>query len=483
MSSDGARSKEGKSPFLHWFSKGTRVETEQGHSLGKSPPKGNKAHQGKSSPKERDVGSAGSPPVPELFTHMSSSRMAELIRRARRVVCYAGPGIQVAPAEAMAYVSQSKIEVRFTVTLDFNEEVARMGYGDIKAVQTLRDANIDISSSPGLRSALIVVDDEGFVFTPTALLLEAEHASVAAQNALRLTSEQVVDAMARLSPAARKIAIESVEDAEEEQRLAALPIDIATTPLDENEFTKVRRRLEKVPPVQFDLARQVRVYKARLRSLELKLSGVAIQRHRVQIPGVLHRLGNSRELEGRLRTTFDLIKKDSKISSKKLEDELRRIRKVLSPSLGKEYGRVILRRNIPLLHKHLAEFRAKLARHQKEVSEALQVQIDQAKQDVVGYYLLLVVDDPPLELEVLKSERVSHDDVARQWLDGLLGDAFPTAESLVKEMELTHKIMDFTLETLEDEQFLNKVKEAFPAEDWDRAHEEYLAAGESESLP
>lgn len=60
-------------------------------------------------------------------------------------------------------------------------------------------------SAPGLRTALVIVDDAGFIFTPLALYLEAEPASGAAPNAVRMTSEQVTEALARFSPAAKRL--------------------------------------------------------------------------------------------------------------------------------------------------------------------------------------------------------------------------------------------------------------------------------------
>jgi hypothetical protein len=61
-----------------------------------------------------------------------------------------------------------------TVCLDFDERVMRMGYGEIGAVQLLRMLTSVVRSAPGLRTALVIVDDTGFIFTPTALYLEAE---------------------------------------------------------------------------------------------------------------------------------------------------------------------------------------------------------------------------------------------------------------------------------------------------------------------
>ena len=143
----------------------------------------------------------------DLFCHLSSARIAELVRAARGSVCYAGPGIQIEPAKAMAEIARRIGPELLTVSLDFDERVMRMGYGDIAAVQVLRDAGIVINNAPGLRSALIIVDGEGYTFTPTPLYLEAESTSDVGRNALRLYPEQVAEALARLSPAAKAIAM------------------------------------------------------------------------------------------------------------------------------------------------------------------------------------------------------------------------------------------------------------------------------------
>ncbi len=51
-----------------------------------------------------------------------------------------------------------------------------------------------------------------------------------------------------------------------------------------------------VPPVEFDIARQVRVFNAYLQYVEMKLSGAAIQRRRFAIPQSIQKLGGSKDL-------------------------------------------------------------------------------------------------------------------------------------------------------------------------------------------
>jgi len=212
-------------------------------------------------------------------------------------------------------------------------------YGDIGAVKLLRDAGISVRSTPGLRTALVIADDVGFIFTPTALYLEPESTSGAALNAIRMSSAQIEEALARLSPAAKAIAVAQAKTPEEKRRIQALPLDVGSEEVSDVEFSKVATTLTAVPPVRFDLARQVRVFEPYLQYVELSLTGAAIQRHRLAIPPNIQKLGGSKELESRLRTTFELIEKGSKLSSKPLEDALNDIRKNFTPSLAKDHGR------------------------------------------------------------------------------------------------------------------------------------------------
>ncbi len=415
-----------------------------------------------------------------LFCSLAPLRIAELIRSAQHAVCYAGPGIQLDLAQAMVETSNRLGKEMLTVCLDFNDRVMRMGYGDIGAVKLLLDSGISVQSSPGLRTALVVVDNNGYIFTPTALYLEAEPTDGAASNAIRMSNEQVAQALARLSPAAKAIAIAQAKTTGDKQRIQALTVDVASEPITSAKLSEVCTSLKDVPPVRFDLARQVRVFEPYLQYVELSLTGAAIQRHRLAIPPSIQKLGGSKDLENRLRTTFELIEKGSKLSSKPLEDALNDIRK-LTPSLGKDHGRVVLKAAKPLLLKRLAEFRTKLVAHQKSVAAGLQAHLDESRAQIIDYYLPRAVETPP---DALLGQSLSGnplEDDARYWLREELDSVFPTAESLVQEMKLDERFKDVTFETLNRPDFLESVKVVFPKVNWDKAYEEFRAAGETET--
>jgi hypothetical protein len=413
-----------------------------------------------------------------LFSVLDSAAIALFIHTAQHSVCYAGPGIQLQPAKAIVEVAQRLGPEMMTVCIDCDERVMRMGYGDIEALECLRDGPIVVRNASGLRTALVIVDDQGFIFTPTALYIEAEPHGEAAPNAMRLSQQQVAEALARLSPAAKAIAQTQATTHEEQNRIAALPVEVATAPITEAQFAKVEASLKEAPPVKFDVARQVRVFEPYLQYIELSLTGAAIQRYRLAVPPNIQKLGSSSELEGRLRTTFDLIEKGGKLSSKALEDELNEIRKNFTPSLGKDHGRVMLKAAKPHLEKRLGEFRKKLEAHQKTVEKELQKHLDESRKQVVNYYEPIVMRNPSdALLGQLLHNHLSEDDVPR-WLDTMLKQKFPPAEKLIQKMQLVVRYKDVTFETLNHPDFLESVKNAFPDVDWDKAYEEFKAAGE-----
>jgi hypothetical protein len=402
--------------------------------------------------------------------------IASHIRKAQHSICYAAPGIQKDPASAMAEAAKRIGPELITICLDFDERVFRMGFGDLAAFDILRGAGIVVTSTPGLRTGLVIVDHNGYIFTPTALYLEAEHPSNKAPNAMRLSKDQVTEALARLSPAAKAIAIASAKTEEDRQRIREQAVEVPSEPVTKEQFVLVQQRLEEAPPVQFDIARQVRVYNAYLQYVDLKLSGAAIQRHRIAIPSAIQKLGGSKDLEGRLKTTFDLIEKGGKLSSKVLEEALNDIRKNFTPSLGKDHGRVVLKAAKPHLEKRLAKFRDQLKAHQEKVKKELQAQLDESRKQIVQYFLPQVIANPPdaMRGQFLKCS----EDEARLWLDGELDRVFPKADALIQKMQLDVRYKDVTFETLNRKDFLEAVKEAFPRIDWDKAHEEFQAAGE-----
>lgn len=412
-----------------------------------------------------------------LFTALSARTIAGFIQSAHYRVCYAAPGIHAQPAEALVAVKARNPEIQVTISLDFDEHTLRMGYGSLEAVLLLRNAGILPTHSPGFRSAVIIVDDDGWVFTPTALYLEAEPQSAETANAIRLTQDQVREVLLRLSPLARQEAIATSASPAEAAQIEAVALEVGELPLGDAQFAQVRQAIETAPPAKFDVARQVRVFEPYLQYVELSLTGAAIERKRVRIPDSLQSLGASKELEGKLKTTLDLIERGSELSAKAIETELNEIRHTLTRSLGKEHGRVILKSAKPRLLERLGQLRQKLEKHQEKVKAELQAKLDDSQKQVVAHYVRQTGGNAPDAL-VGAMTNVSPERVAA-WIEAELTKVFPTAEDIVGRMTLSDRYKDVTFETLNHQDFLGSVKAAYPDIDWDKPFKDFKAAGEA----
>ena len=417
-----------------------------------------------------------------LFTDLSSSRIAALIRSAEVRVVYAAPGIQVEPATALVEFLPGPFSPELTVSLDFDEKTLRMGYGSPEAMEILRKTGIKLVHFPGFRSGILIVDKRGWVFTPIALYLEDEPQSDETPNAIELSPAQVEAFAMRFSPASRQKAIEEAPTPEVAAQLEEMPLELGVTPIVQEHFKEVMEAIKIAPPVKFDVVRQVRVFEPYLQYVEMNLTGAAIQKHRVSIPPSIQKVGSSKDLEGRLRTTFDLLGKSSSLSSKDLETKLNEIRADLTPSLGKSHGRVVLKNAKPRLEQCLKELRENLKDHQAKVKKELKGKLDESRKEVVQYYLPLAKKNPPNAVigQSLSSE-VS-DEHLTKWLEVELKKVFPTADQLIVKMTLDVRYKDVTFETLNQEDFLDSVKKAFPYVDWDKAYDEFRAAGETKSI-
>jgi hypothetical protein len=414
-----------------------------------------------------------------LFAALSSNRIAALIRGAKNRVVYAAPGIQDGPAVALVEFMPGLLSPELTVSLDFDERTLRMGYGSLEAVGMLRKAGIEMVHFPGFRSGVLIVDGRGWVFTPVAHYLEDEPQSDETPNAIELSPAQVEAFAIRFSPVSRREAIKTAPTPEIAAALVEMPCELGVMPVMQEHFEEVMKAIQTAPPVKFDVVRQVRVFEPYLQYVEMSLTGAAIQKHRVRIPTDIQMLGLSADIEGRLRTTFDLLGKSSSLSSKELEKQLNDIRCNFTPSLGKDHGRVVLKNQKLRLESKLEELSKQLATHQEKVKEELQAKLDESREQVVEYYLPLARSNPPDAVLGQSLSEVVSDEHLKKWLNRRLVKVFPSADELIRQMTLDVHFKDVTFETLNRPDFLESVKKAFPDVDWDKAYDEFRAAGET----
>ncbi len=403
-----------------------------------------------------------------VFTSISSDKIIHIIKGAQDRVVLAAPAIFNKVADSIVEAAQLLGKENITIVLDCDEEVFRLGYGDFEAVSRIIEAGLNVRQAPGLRIGIFICDERAWVFSLVAKYVQPEVHSDETPNAIEITGNDIDRILSSLVP-----------EGDSPQALAEKNIEIGNEPVTDTVLQKTNDSLKIAPPVPFDIARQVRVFQPYMQYVEISLKGCSIQRKRVKIPKSIQKL-QAKDIEDRLQTTFDLIEKSSAVSSKKLEDDLNQIRDNLTKSLGKPWGRVILKSVRPLFDKRIKEFQECLEDYREKVKDEIEQHLEESKNQVVEYYLPLFEKDPPDALRAgLLYTNPTKDDV-RYWLKEELNRKFPKPEDVITDMRLDIQFRDVTYETLCEDGFFEAIQREYSSIDWKKTFEEFNAAKEKE---
>ena len=126
----------------------------------------------------------------------------------------------------------------------------------------------------------------------------------------------------------------------------------------------------------------------------------------------------------------------------------------------------------------LADLREKLEAFQIEVKAKLQQSLDASRGEIIAYYVPRVLANPPDKFRGQLLTREPTEEDANRWLSHQLDGVFPTADELIEKMQLEQTYKDVTFETLNKPDFLERLREAFPGVDWEKAYKAFQAAGE-----
>ena len=126
-----------------------------------------------------------------VFVAMSDRKMASLIDGAKHRVAVAIPAVRQETARALQEAIARLGRDSVGLVMDCDEEVFRLGYGDIEALKRLREAGCVVRQCAGLRVGVLVCDKQAWVFAPTALYVQAEVQSDETPNAVSLQASDV----------------------------------------------------------------------------------------------------------------------------------------------------------------------------------------------------------------------------------------------------------------------------------------------------
>lgn len=389
-----------------------------------------------------------------LFTHLHDERIALEIGLARKSVIFVAPGASYKVAESLVEAACRLGNSAVQVVLDVSANVARIGYGDHKAVELFAKSGLELRQHPGLRTGVLICDELGWSFSATPRLVESEvPEDASAFNAIELTKEQIQLLMAELPPV-------SVDESAGFQTQMFMPT-VGADVVDRGDVARITTALEIAPPQSFDLARQTRVYTALIEFVELSFTGFNLQSRRVQLPKSLPMIASKdRNLKDRISASLkvlDQVEKPKKL--KDITDALEELRSAYLIPVG-HAGRIMLKSKRNVFESELASLEEQLDACKADLINDLQKALDGVVESITPELARAVLTDPPAQFRGVFDMT---DAAARDYVTRELTKTFPDAASLVANMKIHKFFKDVTYETLKNKEFIERVCEVIPA--------------------
>lgn len=234
------------------------------------------------------------------FRTATGNMLTEQIRTAQHRVVFVAPGVSQDVAAALVDAHQGSRSV--TVVLDADEDVCRIGYGDVQGFDYLQrhGDTMDLRTHSGVRLGLLMADRVVTIWSPqprsvdgdrkpdqpNAIVLDGGLAGV--NDAGELTRPEPLQQDARDAPASRtnrgsegavsladQLAERLADECVGEKRIR--PEDLA----------EVVKELKDNPPAPFDLARKVRVFSTKFQYVEAELQGAEWTERRIRVSSLL----------------------------------------------------------------------------------------------------------------------------------------------------------------------------------------------------
>ena len=211
------------------------------------------------------------------FTTATDDRLIEMIRSAAHRLIIVAPGLTTPVARALAGRIGSLSAQSLTVILDADPEVYRMGYGDMEALEIIRNESsrqlFELREQPGVRIGVVVSDHRTMVYSPVPRNVEAGSTSTEKPNALMIEGE-----------AAETLAYAT--------SFAGSRTEVGQTALTPKRVDEMVENLKADPPQPIDLSRKLKVFRSEVQFVELKMTNATFRSRRIRRPAQFQKLNN-----------------------------------------------------------------------------------------------------------------------------------------------------------------------------------------------
>lgn len=405
-----------------------------------------------------------------FITSINSVQLNDLIQSASERVILALPGL----FKENIKVISSRYEAGFKnikVIVNCSEKIIRQGYGEIEAIQKLKELGVPLYDQPENLVSFIISDNKGyFLFPQSRIFLEDSHK---VRNAIEMdpySLEQIIGLFFPPNQAEKKQfedkltnalilsshRINNIDDILEESS------DIKVSLLDDVKFNPVKKAIEANPPIHPDLKRELDFYTTNFLWINLKFKGANISNKTITIPKHVLPI-DSEDLRKKLNSNIKLFENIENstwyFKLKKINDEEKKLRKTyLNPVKEKNGMNIISKTDFSSFLKEFISIQQNIAKTTTEVKQKINEEIVNTKtrfqQVLRDYYKKNPTDElktatPAFKKEILESliEYKIH------------SIGFPVADDLLSNFSLSYQDYELTSKDLENEKLLTELRD------------------------
>lgn len=346
--------------------------------------------------------------------------------------------------------NENRNNLKIKACISNTETAVRNGYGGISSIEKLKRLNATIQECDKIKINYMRIDDESYLIFLESRMIEGDPKGLNAFNiedfqATKIEQYFFIEDPA-LSTLMTPIGIEAIE----------------VKPLDEKKFNLVKQNLEKNPPIEPDLKRQVSIYNSLFQYAEIHSEGINLQAKSIEIPKEAMSFTTD-DFRERIKTKYELFNKSEVLKWNELADyksRLELLRKSYLMPCSLKKNRSILK--ISDRAKFFSEFKKieawkteNIKKLEGTINNALQTAKESIKNEISKGFRSYPTDelkkfvDP--EAREKKIEKLVSTVIAKM--------KFPTTESLLNGFKLDVYFADLTIEDIQDQELIDWFKE------------------------
>lgn len=374
----------------------------------------------------------------------------DLFFQARREIVVSFPGVSEEIAYALLDRAAEGIMIKAYIEMD--ELVFRSGFGDAKAVDILKAANIPLFTRKNFNFYFLLVDDTGYFYFPKSRFQERQGDSF---DLFPMTEKQVkqIKLHFNLLDDEDSRYDDLIEEAGIEQLTA---IHNSITEIDEKKTKQILENLKNSPPLKPDMGRTLETYKAKYQIVELSFRGSQLKGKKVSLPesALPFRDKELRQLiEARLRLFEDVENMDFLKPFDEIMKEFTKLRNDFLYHLKSRDKNILKQSQKEDFENRIKKIESSIDAAKEEILNNLQKEIIKARNRIRNTLIEFLLDNPPENLKGLETDIliIEIENIAGAILTKI---KFPMARDLLENIEINYHYYDLTWSDLNNEEVL-----------------------------